>query len=67
MSDIKVKYSEIIKDIPDNVTLVAATKSRTVDEILEAIDAGVQIVGENYVQEAVHESHLPYRQAGQEG
>jgi len=37
--------------------LVAAAKTRSPEEVLEAIEAGVEIVGENYVQEAeaVHE------------
>ena len=36
-----------------DVRLVAATKSVTVDRIREAIDAGVQIIGENRLQEAL--------------
>ncbi|HPD38517.1 MAG TPA: YggS family pyridoxal phosphate-dependent enzyme [Mesotoga infera] len=39
-------------EIPDYVTLVAATKTRSVQEILELIDSGVIDLGENYVQEA---------------
>lgn len=35
----------------ENITLVAATKTRTADEINEAIAAGVTDVGENKVQE----------------
>jgi len=31
---------------------VAAAKTRTPAEILEAVEAGVQVIGENYVQEA---------------
>jgi len=42
----------ILKELPPGVTLVAAAKGRTPQEILEAIDAGIEIVGENYVQEA---------------
>ncbi len=53
MSNIKTKCEEIRKSIPQDVTLVAATKERTVEEIQEAIAAGIEIVGENYVQEAV--------------
>jgi len=53
MANIRSKYEEIRNSIPADVTLVAATKDRTVEEITEAIDAGVEIVGENYVQEAV--------------
>ncbi|MCX8044468.1 MAG: YggS family pyridoxal phosphate-dependent enzyme [Desulfobacterota bacterium] len=37
---------------PDTVRLVAVSKTVPVDRIREAIAAGVQILGENYVQEA---------------
>lgn len=40
-------------ELPKGVELVAAAKTRTPDEVLEAVEAGVKIVGENYVQEAV--------------
>lgn len=53
MSDIWQKYNEIIKTIPQGVTLVAATKQRSIEEIREAYIAGIKIVGENYVQEAL--------------
>jgi pyridoxal phosphate enzyme (YggS family) len=49
---IKDNTLRILEELPENVYLVAAAKTRTPDEILEAIDAGVKIVGENYVQEA---------------
>ena len=32
--------------------MVAAAKTRKPEEILQAIEAGIKIVGENYVQEA---------------
>ena len=38
--------------IPSNVNILAATKTRNVSEIQEVIDAGISIIGENYVQEA---------------
>jgi len=41
-----------IKGQLNGVTLVAATKGRTIEEIHEAISAGITIIGENYVQEA---------------
>jgi len=41
-----------MKELPLGVDLVAAAKTRTPDEIVEAIAAGVKIIGENYVQEA---------------
>ncbi|AKG53536.1 proline synthase YggS [Dehalogenimonas sp. WBC-2] len=34
------------------MTIVAAAKTRTAEEITAAISAGIQIIGENYVQEA---------------
>ena len=43
----------ILKELPPGVRLLAATKSRSVEEILEAINAGVDLIGENYVQEAL--------------
>ncbi len=42
----------ILAELPPGVELVAAAKTRTAAEILEAVEAGVRIIGENYVQEA---------------
>ncbi len=36
---------------PEEVALLAATKTRTVPEIVQAIQAGITHIGENYVQE----------------
>ena len=49
---IKQNVSQILGSLPDGVQLVAATKTRQPEEILEAVVSGVKIVGENYVQEA---------------
>jgi pyridoxal phosphate enzyme (YggS family) len=49
---IKENIEQIKKDIPPSVTLVAATKTRSVEQIKEAIKAGIKTIGENYVQEA---------------
>ncbi len=49
---IKQNVSQILSELPEGVQLVAAAKIRKPEEILEAIEAGVKIVGENYVQEA---------------
>ena len=49
---IKQNIAKIIKAIPIDVQLVAATKSSSMTEIKQAIDAGIKIIGENYVQEA---------------
>jgi pyridoxal phosphate enzyme (YggS family) len=37
---------------PDAIRLMAVTKTVEEDRILEAVAAGIQIIGENYVQEA---------------
>lgn len=42
----------LLNALPPVVSLVLATKGRTVAEINEAIGAGAAIIGENYVQEA---------------
>ena len=43
---------KILSEIPENVRVVAAAKSRTAAEIREVIDAGITLIGENYLQEA---------------
>ena len=42
----------ILQGLPPHVQLVAAAKSRTPEEVRDAVEAGVQVIGENYVQEA---------------
>jgi len=49
---IRDNVKRILKELPEGVKLVAAAKTRTANEIIEALDAGVQNIGENYVQEA---------------
>ncbi len=49
---IKQNIARILSELPDGVQLVAAVKTRAPEEILEAIESGVKILGENYVQEA---------------
>jgi len=49
---IKQNVSQILSEFPDGVQLVAAAKTRNPEEILEAVEAGIKIIGENYVQEA---------------
>ena len=43
---------KILAGLPEGVQLVAAAKTRSTDEILEAISSGIKIIGENYLQEA---------------
>ena len=49
---IKQNVKQILSELPEGVELVAAAKTRSPEEIREAGEAGVKIVGENYVQEA---------------
>jgi PLP dependent protein len=48
----KENIKEILAELPEHVQLVAAAKTRTPDEIREAISSGIKIIGENYLQEA---------------
>jgi len=42
----------LLSEVPAGVTVVAAAKTRSVDEVLAAVAGGVRVIGENYVQEA---------------
>ena len=48
---IRENVEKIKSLIPEHVVVVAASKSRKPEEILEAYEAGIRILGENYVQE----------------
>ncbi len=52
ISPIRENVRALLDELPEGVELVAAAKSRTPREVLEAVAAGVKIIGENYVQEA---------------
>ncbi len=52
MKTVTQNVTQILSELPEGVQLVAAAKTRAPQEILEAMEAGVKIVGENYVQEA---------------
>ncbi len=49
---IKENVKRLLAEIPPHVMLVAAAKQRRPDEILEAVEAGVRIIGENYIHKA---------------
>jgi pyridoxal phosphate enzyme (YggS family) len=53
---IRENIGRILRELPPGVELVAAAKSQTSGKVLEAIEAGVLTIGENYVQEA--EAHF---------
>lgn len=48
---IKDNIDKIRKEIPDDITLVAVSKTKSNDEISEAYDLGIKDFGENYIQE----------------
>ena len=50
--NIRDNFLKVREEIPDYVQIVLAAKMRTKEEIEEAISAGAEIIGENYVQEA---------------
>ena len=39
-------------ELPDGIEVVAAAKGRSPGEVLQAIRAGIKVIGENYVKEA---------------
>lgn len=49
---IKQNVKQILGQLPAGVKLVAVVKTRTPEQIIEAVNAGVKIVGENYIQES---------------
>ncbi len=48
---IKENIARIKNEIGENVTLLAVSKTVSVDRMLEAVDCGQTLFGENYVQE----------------
>ncbi|MBN1635676.1 MAG: YggS family pyridoxal phosphate-dependent enzyme [Deltaproteobacteria bacterium] len=52
MNTIQQNVGQILSEIPANVKVVAAAKSRTSAEVREVIEAGITIIGENYLQES---------------
>jgi len=50
---IEENAKRILKELPPGVELMAAAKTRSPEEILRASQAGIKIIGENYVQEAL--------------
>ena len=49
---IERNVTQLLAEIPAGIQVVAAAKARTPGEVLEAVQAGIRIIGENYVKEA---------------
>jgi len=52
LNSIEESVAEISNSLPAEVMLVAAAKTRSPEEVQAAIDAGIKILGYNYLQEA---------------
>ena len=50
--NIRENVKKLLNELPEGVELVAVAKTITPEAVLQAVDGGVKIVGENYVQEA---------------
>lgn len=56
--NIKSRLQKIEESIPENVTLVAVSKTKPIEDLQEAYDAGIRIFGENKVQEMCHKQEV---------
>lgn len=57
---IKKNLLQILDDLPKEISLVAVSKTKTNEEIMEAYEAGQRVFGENKIQEMVLKwSELP--------
>lgn len=57
---IKNNLLKILDDLPQDISLIAVSKTKTKEEIMEAYEAGQRIFGENKIQEMVLKwSELP--------
>jgi PLP dependent protein len=52
------KIGQLRKEIPSNVKIIVISKTRSIDEIMEAYHAGQRIFGENKAQELVSKQAL---------
>ncbi len=62
LDQIKQKAESLLKEMPAGVTLLAAAKTRTPQEVSAAWETGIRCFGHNYVQEAqAMLPQLPFR------
>ncbi len=52
MSHITRNVQDVLSSVPDAVRIVAVIKGRTAGQVEEAVDAGIQVLGANYVGDA---------------
>jgi uncharacterized pyridoxal phosphate-containing UPF0001 family protein len=60
--ELRARYDEIRAEVGPGVTVVAATKYLSVDEMATLVEAGVQVVGENRAQD-LEAKHAVYGDA----
>lgn len=53
MNSIRDNVRALLAELPEGVELEAAAKGQPPEKISEAVEAGIKIIGENYVQEAL--------------
>ena len=51
MDNIQINLSTLKANLPENISLVAVSKTKSENELLQAYDAGQRIFGENKIQE----------------
>lgn len=51
-SEINISARRLLSTIPDGVIVVAAAKTRTIEQVQAVVQAGITHIGHNYVQEA---------------
>lgn len=54
MSSISENLNQVKSSLPEDVTLVAVSKTKTIPELMQAYEAGQRIFGENKIQEMVN-------------
>jgi len=52
MTTVSERVHQILRDIPAHVTVVAAAKGVSTEAVIEALEAGIRVVGENHIAEA---------------
>ena len=55
---IKENLQRIQNSLPNNVTLVAVSKTKPIEDLQKAYDAGQRVFGENKIQEMVHKYNV---------
>jgi len=52
MLEIRKRVEQVRKEIPDHVEILAAAKTRSMEDVRAAYESGLTVFGHNYVQEA---------------